>query len=97
MHSALIRVERWDEPPLALGPAGREALAALLRAGFSQPRKQLHNVLPAALGLPADRLRALLAEASVEPSLRAQHLALPDWERLLELLLARHPRALGAG
>ncbi|MCY4638899.1 MAG: 16S rRNA (adenine(1518)-N(6)/adenine(1519)-N(6))-dimethyltransferase RsmA [Chloroflexi bacterium] len=97
VHSALIRVERWAAPPLQLEPAEREALTALLRAGFSQPRKQLHNVLPPALGLPADRLRALLAEAEVEPSLRAQHLTLPDWERLLRLVLARHPRALGAG
>ena len=96
VHSALVRVERSPEPALELAPGEREALVALLRAGFSAPRKQLHNVLPPALGLPADVVRAALDETAVEPSLRAQHLELSDWERLLRLLLARHPRALGA-
>ncbi len=97
VHSALVRVERSATPPLLLAPGEREALLALLRAGFSAPRKQLHNVLPTALGLPADLLQAALKEAALEPSLRAQHLALTDWERLLRVLMARHPRALGAG
>ena len=96
VHSALLRIERSEEPALPLAAGEREALAALLRAGFSQPRKQLHNVLPAALGLPADVLRAALVEAAVDPTLRAQHLELSDWERLLRLLLGSHPRALGA-
>ena len=96
VHSALLRIERSEEPALPLAAGEREALAALLRAGFSQPRKQLHNVLPPALGLPADVLRAALVEAAVDPTLRAQHLELSDWERLLRLLLGSHPRALGA-
>jgi 16S rRNA A1518/A1519 N6-dimethyltransferase RsmA/KsgA/DIM1 with predicted DNA glycosylase/AP lyase activity len=69
----------------------------MLRAGFSAPRKQLHNVLPGALGLPAEVLAPVLDEAGIEPALRAQHLALTDWERLMRVLLARHPRALGVG
>ncbi len=97
VHSALVRVERWARPPLALAPGEGEALVVLLRAGFSAPRKQLHNVLPGALGLPADVLAVALAEAGIEPSLRAQHLALTDWERLLRVLLGRYPRVLGAG
>lgn len=97
VHSALIRVERSPQPVLPLPAGEREALVALLRAGFSAPRKQLHNVLPQALGLPADVIREALDETAIEPSLRAQHLALADWERLLRLLLGRHPRALGAG
>ena len=96
VHSALVRVERSPRPALELAPGEREALVSLLRAGFSAPRKQLHNVLPPALGLPADVVRAALEETAVEPSLRAQHLELSDWDRLLRLLLERHPRALGA-
>jgi len=97
VHSALVRVERTVQPPLALAPGEREALVLLLRAGFSAPRKQLHNVLPGALALPADVLAPALAEAGIEPSLRAQHLALTDWARLLRVLLARQPRSLEAG
>ncbi|MYH40959.1 MAG: ribosomal RNA small subunit methyltransferase A [Chloroflexi bacterium] len=96
VHSALVRVERSPKPVLELAAGEREALVSLLRAGFSAPRKQLHNVLPPALGLPADVVRAALEETAIEPSLRAQHLGLADWDRLLRLLLARHPRALGA-
>ena len=96
VHSALVRVERSPTPALELAPGEREALVSLLRAGFSAPRKQLHNVLPPALGLPADVVRAALEETAIEPSLRAQHLGLADWDRLLRLLLERHPRALGA-
>ena len=96
VHSALVRVERSPQPVLELAPGEREALVSLLRAGFSAPRKQLHNVLPPALGLPADVVRAALEETAIEPSLRAQHLELADWDRLLRLLLERHPRALGA-
>ena len=97
VHSALVRVERTAQPPLALAAGEREALLVLLRAGFSAPRKQLHNVLPGALALPSEVLTPVLAEAGIEPSLRAQHLALDDWERLLRVLLARHPRAVEAG
>ena len=96
VHSALVRVERSPTPALELAAGEREALVSLLRAGFSAPRKQLHNVLPPALGLPADVVRAALEETAIEPSLRAQHLGLADWDRLLRLLLERHPRALGA-
>lgn len=96
VHSALVRIERSEQPPLALAPGERAALLMLLRSGFSAPRKQLHNVLPGALGLPADVIGRMLAEAAIDPSLRAQHLALTDWERLLRLLLARHPLALRA-
>ena len=88
-------VERSVRPPLTLAPGEQEPLRVMLRAGFSAPRKQLHNVLPGALGFPADVLAPALAEAGIEPSLRAQHLALTDWERLMRVLLARHPRALG--
>jgi 16S rRNA (adenine1518-N6/adenine1519-N6)-dimethyltransferase len=97
VHSALVRVERTAQPPLVFAAGEREALLVLLRAGFSAPRKQLHNVLPGALALPVDVLAPVLAEAGIEPSLRAQHLALDDWERLLRVLLARYPRAVEAG
>ena len=97
VHSALVRIERSVRPPLVLTPREQEGLLILLRAGFSAPRKQLHNVLPGACGLPADALTTAMADADIDPSLRAQHLALADWDRLFRVLLARYPRALSVG
>lgn len=97
VQSAVVRIERPAMPPVGVP---REALGRffnLLRAGFSEPRKQLHNALRRALGLAEGDTLALLAAAAVDPAARAQHLALADWERLFEAVERRHPGALDVG
>jgi 16S rRNA (adenine1518-N6/adenine1519-N6)-dimethyltransferase len=111
VHSAVVRIERWDEPlvgsvrgepveprrpppPLVLDADERPRFFNVLRAGFSEPRKQLHNALGAALALPAPAVLEVLAAADVAPDARAQHLALEDWARLWRELEQRHPRTL---
>jgi 16S rRNA (adenine1518-N6/adenine1519-N6)-dimethyltransferase len=97
VHSAVIRIERAAEPPLDLQGAARERFFNLLRAGFSEPRKQLHNALTSSLGIAATALDATLEAATVDRVSRAQHLGLDDWRRLFDLVEVRHPGVLDAG
>ncbi len=94
VHSAVVRIERWNEPPLALDDASEPRFFSVLRAGFSEPRKQLHNALGNALGIPDLAVLEILAEAGVAPDVRAQHLSLEEWERLHRVIERRHPRTL---
>lgn len=94
VQSALVGIDRLPAPAVDLDTDQREVFFHLLRAGFSQPRKQLHNALPTALGLPNGDIRAAIEAAALDPLLRAQHLSLQDWERLYYSLIERHPEAL---
>jgi 16S rRNA (adenine1518-N6/adenine1519-N6)-dimethyltransferase len=92
VQSAAVRIERLAEPALP-----RERLPRffnLLRAGFSEPRKQLHNAVRNSFGIPDAAGRGLLEEAAIDVMARAQHLELADWLRLFEFVERRHPRAL---
>jgi len=101
VQSSVIRIERLAEPaeggPGGLPVALRDRFFKLLRAGFSEPRKQLHNALRSALGLSREETAALLAGAHLDPALRAQHLALEDWRRLYDTVERRRPETLDAG
>ena len=94
VHSAVVRVERWAEPPLVLDDGARVRFFNVLRAGFSEARKQLHNAIGNSLALPAPAVHEVLAEAGIAPDVRAQHLSLDDWRRLHAVLEERHPRTL---
>jgi 16S rRNA (adenine1518-N6/adenine1519-N6)-dimethyltransferase len=92
VQSAAVRIVRLPEPFVP-----REELPRffnLLRAGYSEPRKQLHNALRNAFGIPDAAAQELLEDASIDAAARAQHIELPDWRRLFEVVERRHPRAL---
>lgn len=58
----------------------------LVKAGFSQKRKTLLNSLSGGLAISKDEARALLEGAGIEPTRRAQTLALEDWHALYKML-----------
>ena len=89
-----VRIERWADPPLVLDDESRPRFFSVLRAGFSEPRKQLHNAIANSLGLPDPAVLEVLAAAAVPPDTRAQHLDLQDWMRLHQALERMHPRTL---
>ncbi len=95
VQSSLIRIERLDDP--AVPHAIIDRFFNLLRAGFSEPRKQLHNALRSALDISREETATLLEAVAVDPALRAQHLALDDWQRLYEAVEQRHPETLDVG
>jgi len=87
VSSAVVRITTYDAP---LVP--EHLLAAffqLLRAGFAQKRKQLHNSLAANLALSADRVAALLAAADIPPTARPQALTMAQWCALAEAFAHR--------
>jgi 16S rRNA (adenine1518-N6/adenine1519-N6)-dimethyltransferase len=98
VQSAAVRIERL--PGSDTGAGIERALLTrffnLLRAGFSEPRKQLHNALSSAFGIPDAATLALLDAAKIDPVVRAQHIALPDWRRLFDAVERAHPRLLDA-
>ena len=94
VQSAVVQIDRFDRPALDLTPGEIAALFHVMRAGFAQPRKQLHNSLVDESGLPHPDILALLDDAGLDPSIRPQHLTLTDWERLYHCFQARFPGEL---
>lgn len=80
VSSAVIRIDCYADLPLSVEDSGR--FFRIVRAGFAQRRKQLHNSLAAGLALPDDRVRAALQGIGIDPRRRAQTLSLEEWAAL---------------
>ena len=74
VESVLVRMRRRSSPPVVV-PSESE-LFRLVRAGFAQRRKMLRRALAPVLG---ERAAAVLIEAGVEPTARAEVLGLEQW------------------
>lgn len=79
VDSAVIRVDVHDSPPLPEDEV--EAFFQVVRAGFSQRRKQLHNALSAGMGdrLSKDEAVARLEKIGLDHRRRAQSLSVEEW------------------
>ncbi len=84
VESAVLRIEPHPSPPVP--PEAAPAFFHLVRAGFSQPRKQLRNSLAAGLRLPPAQVADIMQGAGLPPTLRAERLCLSDWYRLLQAM-----------
>ena len=80
VSSAVLRIDLWPEPKVAL--EAEAAFFSLVEAGFSAPRKQLHNSLALGLGVAPDRVAEMLNEVGIDPTRRAQTLSLEEWSKL---------------
>jgi 16S rRNA (adenine1518-N6/adenine1519-N6)-dimethyltransferase len=82
VDSAILGVDVHRQPALEdnLIPAFFE----ITRAAFSQKRKQLHNALASALGVPDLQIREWLQTCEIDPGRRAQSLSLQEWKRLVQ-------------
>jgi len=78
--SAVVRLDVLPVPLVSAEES--EGFFALVRAGFSAPRKQLRNSLALGLGVPPAEAEELLAKASVDPRRRAETLSLDEWKGL---------------
>ena len=87
--SAIVRLDILPRPALELD--GVDGFFGLVRAGFSAPRKQIHNCLQRGLGIPRDHAGALLADAAIDPRRRPQTLSLHDWGSLYAAYRLRYP------
>lgn len=80
VDSAVIRVDLHSRPVVDV--EDEERFFSVVRAGFRNPRKQLHNAIAAGLWLPPDAAPDLLRTSGIDPARRAQTMSLEEWERL---------------
>ena len=85
VDSAIIRLDLYPEPLLPLDE--EEPFFRVVKAGFSQKRKQVKNNL-SQLGVDGERIAAALAQAHLDGQRRAETLTLPEWVALYQQLLA---------
>ena len=78
--SAVVRIDVHPSPPLDV--PSEAAFFALVRAGFAAPRKQLRGGLSHALRRPAVEVEGALAACGIDPTRRAETLALEEWAAL---------------
>ncbi len=84
VDSAVLRIDRYQHPPVIVtDPA---SYFRVVKAGFSQKRKQLKNSLAAGLGKPRTEIVALMAATGIDPARRPQTLSLDEWAALAEVL-----------
>jgi len=76
VDSAVIRLDLYKEA--LLPPAEEDAFFQLVKAGFSQKRKQLHKNLRS-LGLTREVVEKVLEKAGVDGRRRAETLTIGEW------------------
>ena len=80
VDSAILKIVVYPQPAVEI--ADKESFFALVRAGFSAPRKQIANSLAHGLGLSKVEVLPLLERTSVVPHRRAETLTLEEWAHL---------------
>ena len=60
----------------------REQFFRIVKAGFSQPRKQLINNLSRGLKIDKEEIKAWLLKNNIQPTQRAETLSVEDWIKL---------------
>lgn len=84
VDSTVLRLDVHADPPVP--EAEREQFFRVLRAGFSQKRKQLKNSLAGGLQREQAALIAALEASEIDPRRRAETLSLAEWVRLSRAL-----------
>lgn len=84
--SSVLRLDLLAKPLVPRGE--REWFFTVVRAGFSAPRKQVHNSLAQGLGHDPASLEPALSAAGIDPTLRPEALSIDDWLRLSRELKA---------
>jgi 16S rRNA (adenine1518-N6/adenine1519-N6)-dimethyltransferase len=83
VDSAVVKFSTLQEPAIALQDI--EGFLGLAHAGFSAPRKQIHNSLAIGLKLDPQEAGALLEKAGIDPQRRPGTLTLEEWKILYHL------------
>lgn len=84
VDSAIVRLRVYAEPVIA--PSRERRFFRLVRAGFHDRRKQLHNAFARNLGANREVVGAILDEAGIDATRRAETLSLDEWSRLTDAL-----------
>jgi len=82
VDAAIIKIT----PKKILPDISPEKFFSVVKAGFSQPRKQLLNNLSRKLGRKKEKVKAWLEKNGIQPKQRAETLAVEDWVSLAKTL-----------
>jgi 16S rRNA (adenine1518-N6/adenine1519-N6)-dimethyltransferase len=77
VDSAIIKIEPKKEDLI-----DEDLFFEIVKAGFSQPRKQLINNLSKKLKKKKEIIKKFLSEAKILPTKRGEALSIEDWKRL---------------
>jgi len=77
VDSAVVGIDIYPTPLFSTPVL--DTFFLLIKAGFSQKRKTLHNALSAGLGRKKSEIEFLLHAASIDPRRRAETLSLDEW------------------
>ncbi len=80
--SAIVRIDVFDSPAVELDSI--DLFFTLVRAGFSAPRKQVHNCLQHGMGISRAVAERMLLDSDIDPRRRPQTLSVEDWGRLYQ-------------
>ena len=75
--SAVVRLDLYDEMPVAVEDVA--LFFRVVKAGFSQRRKQLRNSLSAGLALAPGAVSSAMGGAAIDPRRRAETLSIAEW------------------
>jgi len=92
VDSAVVRIHIRPQAQALCTGTDADLFFQVVKAGFSQRRKQLRNALSAGLGRPRELIEAALARAGVDAQRRAETLAVEEWVALAEALAAQARR-----
>jgi 16S rRNA (adenine1518-N6/adenine1519-N6)-dimethyltransferase len=79
VDSAIIKIT----PKISENQSDPELFFKIVKAGFSQPRKQLGNNLSKGLKLNKEEINLWLSKNKIKPTQRAETLSIADWKNLL--------------
>lgn len=80
VDSAIVRLTALDAP--VFGDLDADHFFRVVKAGFSQKRKQLRNALSTGLSRPASAVDVWLTACEIDPKRRAETLTLAEWTSL---------------
>lgn len=89
VSSSVVRIDVYDRPAVEFDSA--DSFFRLARAGFSSPRKQVHNSLRQGLDWSPDAVQTMLARAGIDATRRPQTLSLAEWGALYAAYLDTVP------
>jgi 16S rRNA (adenine1518-N6/adenine1519-N6)-dimethyltransferase len=87
VESAVVRIDPHPDGTPVL-KAEADAFFRVVRAGFSQPRKQVKNSLSAGLAVDGAAAVRWLEAAGLDPRARPERLSVSDWVDLYQAIRA---------
>lgn len=84
VDSQIVSMKRLDQP--VYGSADKKMLAQIIKAGFSNKRKTLHNSLSAGMQYDKQKTKDILEATNINILARPQELAISQWLKLADII-----------